>query len=189
MICPYCRHPDSRVVDSRTSDDGAAIRRRRQCTDCGRRFSTVETTSVSVIKRSGVTEPFNRQKIISGVRKACQGRPVSQDDLAKLAQEVEESIRARGLAEIDAHEVGLTILEPLSQLDTVAFLRFASVYQAFDNLEDFERAIAALRKDQVETPPAPASGDPAAQAEAKEEPAKKQKKPASHADPDQPTLI
>lgn len=152
MVCPYCRHPDSRVVDSRTSDDGAAIRRRRQCTECGRRFSTVETTSVSVIKRSGVTEPFHRQKIISGVRKACQGRPVSQDDLAKLAQEVEERIRARGLAEIDAHEVGLTILEPLSKLDTVAYLRFASVYQAFDNLEDFEKAIADLRKNQVDVP-------------------------------------
>ena len=145
MICPYCRHPDSRVVDSRTTDDGAAIRRRRQCTECGKRFSTVETTSVAVIKRSGVTEPFNRQKIISGVRKACQGRPVTQDDLAKLAQEVEEQIRARGLAEIDAHEVGLTILEPLSRLDAVAYLRFASVYQAFEGPEDFENAIRDLR--------------------------------------------
>lgn len=150
MICPYCRHPDSRVVDSRASDDGTSIRRRRQCSKCKRRFSTVETTSVSVIKRSGVTEPFNRTKIISGVRKACQGRPVTQDDLALLAQEVEEKIRARGLAEIDAHEVGLTILEPLSRLDTVAYLRFASVYQAFDSLEDFEQAIAQLRELQGE---------------------------------------
>ena len=131
MYCPYCKHTDSRVVDSRTTDDGAAIRRRRQCTDCGRRFTTVETTSISVIKRSGVTEPFDRAKIASGVRKACQGRPVGEDDLAKLAQEVEERIRAKGLAEINAHEVGLTILEPLSKLDAVAYLRFASVYQAF----------------------------------------------------------
>ena len=136
MYCPYCKHTDSRVVDSRTTDDGAAIRRRRQCTDCGRRFTTVETTSISVIKRSGVTEPFDRAKIASGVRKACQGRPVGEDDLAKLAQEVEERIRAKGLAEINAHEVGLTILEPLSKLDAVAYLRFASVYQAFENLED-----------------------------------------------------
>lgn len=155
MICPYCRHPESKVVDSRTADEGTAIRRRRQCGSCKRRFSTVETTSVSVIKRSGVTEPFNRTKIIAGVRKACQGRPVTQDDLALLAQEVEEKIRARGLAEIDAHEVGLTILEPLSRLDTVAYLRFASVYQAFDNLEDFEQAIAQLREIQ-EAKPAPA---------------------------------
>ena len=149
MYCPYCKHTDSRVVDSRTTDDGAAIRRRRQCTDCGRRFTTVETTSISVIKRSGVTEPFDRAKIASGVRKACQGRPVGEDDLAKLAQEVEERIRAKGLAEINAHEVGLTILEPLSKLDAVAYLRFASVYQAFENLEDFEGAIALLRKDAV----------------------------------------
>lgn len=145
MYCPFCRHTDSRVVDSRTTDDGGAIRRRRQCTECGKRFTTVETTAVAVIKRSGVTEPFNRGKIISGVRKACQGRPVGEDDLAKLAQEVEESIRAKGLAEIDAHEVGLSILEPLSRLDTVAYLRFASVYQAFESLADFERAIADLR--------------------------------------------
>ena len=83
------------------------------------------------------------------MRKACQGRPVGEDDLAKLAQEVEERIRAKGLAEINAHEVGLTILEPLSKLDAVAYLRFASVYQAFENLEDFEGAIALLRKDAV----------------------------------------
>lgn len=146
MNCPFCRKAESRVVDSRTTDDGSAIRRRRQCNNCGKRFTTVETTAVSVIKRSGVTEPFNRAKIIAGVRKACQGRPVGEDDLAKLAQEVEENIRAKGLAEIDAHEVGLTILEPLSKLDTVAYLRFASVYQAFESLDDFERAIAALRQ-------------------------------------------
>ncbi|MFW0111836.1 transcriptional regulator NrdR [Rothia sp. CCM 9417] len=146
MNCPFCRKAESRVVDSRTTDDGSAIRRRRQCNNCGKRFTTVETTAVSVIKRSGVTEPFNREKIISGVRKACQGRPVGEDDLAKLAQEVEENIRAKGLAEIDAHEVGLSILEPLSKLDTVAYLRFASVYQAFESLDDFERAIANLRE-------------------------------------------
>ena len=131
------------------TDDGAAIRRRRQCTSCARRFTTVETTTISVIKRSGVTEPFDRSKIAAGVRKACQGRPVGEDDLAKLAQEVEELIRARGLAEINAHEVGLTILEPLSKLDAVAYLRFASVYQAFENLEDFEEAIARLREDRI----------------------------------------
>lgn len=146
MNCPFCRKAESRVIDSRTTEDGSAIRRRRQCNSCGKRFTTVETTAVSVIKRSGVTEPFNRAKIMTGLRKACQGRPVGEDDLAKLAQEVEENIRAKGLAEIDAHEVGLTILEPLSKLDTVAYLRFASVYQAFESLDDFEQAIADLRK-------------------------------------------
>lgn len=145
MYCPFCRNPDSRVVDSRLSDDGSSIRRRRQCTECGRRFSTMETASLSVTKRSGVAEPFSRSKVISGVRKACQGRPVTDDDLAKLAQEVEEAIRASGAAEIEANDVGLAILDPLQRLDLVAYLRFASVYQAFDSLEDFEDSIKLLR--------------------------------------------
>ncbi|NTW38894.1 MAG: transcriptional repressor NrdR [Cellulomonadaceae bacterium] len=145
MHCPFCRHPDSRVVDSRTSDDGASIRRRRQCPNCSRRFTTIETASLSVVKRSGVTEPFSREKIVNGVRKACQGRPVSEDDLALLAQRVEETLRGTGSAELDAHEIGLSILGPLRELDEVAYLRFASVYQAFESLEDFEAAITALR--------------------------------------------
>jgi transcriptional repressor NrdR len=143
--CPFCRHPDSRVVDSRTSDDGSSIRRRRQCPNCNRRFTTVETASLSVVKRSGATEPFSREKIVNGVRKACQGRPVSEDDLAILAQRVEETLRSSGSAEIDAYEIGLAILGPLRDLDEVAYLRFASVYQAFDSLEDFEAAITVLR--------------------------------------------
>lgn len=145
MYCPFCRHPDSRVIDSRTSDDGLAIRRRRQCPECGRRFSTLETASLTVVKRSGVTEPFSREKIAAGVKKACQGRPVTDQDLAQLAQRVEETIRQTGASQIDANEIGLAILEPLRELDEVAFLRFASVYQAFDSLEDFEQAIGALR--------------------------------------------
>ena len=110
-------------------------------------FTTTSSgiTSLSVIKRSGVGEPFSRSKVINGVRKACQGRPVTEDDLAMLAQEVEETIRASGAAEIDAHEVGLAILSPLQKLDKVAYLRFASVYQAFESLEDFESAISLLR--------------------------------------------
>ena len=145
MNCPFCRNTDSRVVDSRSMDDGAAIRRRRQCPECGRRFSTIETASLTVLKRSGVSEPFSRSKIVAGVRKACQGRPVGEDDLALLAQRVEEAIRATGAAEIDAHEIGLSILGPLRELDEVAYLRFASVYQAFDSLDDFEAAITLLR--------------------------------------------
>lgn len=145
MHCPFCRNTDSRVVDSRSTEDGLSIRRRRQCPGCGRRFSTLETASLTVVKRSGATEPFSRTKVLSGVRKACQGRPVGEDALARLAQRVEESIRATGAAEIDAHDVGLTILGPLRELDEVAYLRFASVYRAFDSLEDFEDAIALLR--------------------------------------------
>lgn len=147
MFCPFCRHPDSRVVDSRTSDDGLSIRRRRQCPECGRRFSTTETASLSVIKRSGIVEPFSREKIVSGVRKACQGRPVTDADLSLLAQRVEESIRATGVSQIDANDIGLAILPPLRELDEVAYLRFASVYQAFDSLDDFDAAIAQLRAD------------------------------------------
>ena len=149
MHCPFCRHPDSRVVDSRTSDDGASIRRRRQCPSCHRRFTTIETASLSVVKRSGATEPFSREKIANGVRKACQGRPVSEDDLALLAQKVEENLRAAGSAELDAYDIGLAILGPLRQLDEVAYLRFASVYQAFDSLEDFESAINGRRAERA----------------------------------------
>jgi transcriptional repressor NrdR len=145
MRCPYCRHPDSRVVDSREQDEGQAIRRRRSCPECGRRFTTVEEATLAVIKRSGVTEPFSRQKIVNGVRRACQGRPVDEDALAQLAQTVEETIRATGVAEVASDEVGLTILQPLRHLDEVAFLRFASVYQGFSSIDDFEKAIADLR--------------------------------------------
>ncbi|MBI4941742.1 MAG: transcriptional repressor NrdR [Actinobacteria bacterium] len=151
MNCPFCRNSDSRVVDSRSADDGTAIRRRRQCPQCGRRFSTVETASLTVVKRAGVSEPFSRSKIVSGVRKACQGRPVGEDDLALLAQRVEEAVRATGVAEIDAHDIGLAILGPLRELDEVAYLRFASVYQAFDDLEDFETAITMLRAEREPT--------------------------------------
>ena len=145
MHCPFCRHTDSKVIDSRTAEDGTAIRRRRACPECGRRFTTIETATLLVVKRSGVTEPFSRNKVVSGVRKACQGRPVTADQLAQLAQRVEESIRALGVAELPAHEVGLAILGPLRELDLVAYLRFASVYQAFESLDDFDRAIAELR--------------------------------------------
>ncbi len=145
MRCPYCRSADSRVVDSRETSDGDAIRRRRSCPQCSRRFTTVEETSLAVVKRSGVTEPFSRAKVVSGVRKACQGRPVDEDALAQLAQQVEETIRASGAAEVPAHEVGLAILTPLRVLDEVAYLRFASVYRSFESLADFEAEITALR--------------------------------------------
>ena len=145
MRCPYCRHADTRVVDSRDANEGDAIRRRRSCPECGKRFTTVEETSLSVLKRSGVTEPFSRLKVVSGVRKACQGRPVDDDDLNLLAQRVEETIREGGAAEVPAHEVGLAILEPLKELDEVAYLRFASVYKSFEDLADFEAEILTLR--------------------------------------------
>jgi transcriptional repressor NrdR len=144
--CPFCRHNDSRVIDSRTADDGASIRRRRSCPECGKRFTTQETVILMVAKRSGVTEPFTREKIVRGVRRACQGRPVTEDQLANLAQRVDDVIRARGCAEIPSHEVGLAILGPLRELDEVAYLRFASVYRGFESLADFEDEITSLRE-------------------------------------------
>ncbi|WP_067975811.1 transcriptional regulator NrdR [Nocardiopsis trehalosi] len=147
MHCPFCRHPDTRVIDSRSTDDGAAIRRRRSCPTCERRFTTQETVLLMVAKRSGVTEPFSRSKIVAGVRRACQGRPVTEDALAKLGQRVEEEIRCRGLAEVPAHEIGLAILTPLRELDEVAYLHFASVYRGFESLADFESEISRLRAD------------------------------------------
>jgi transcriptional repressor NrdR len=134
-------------VDSREQDEGQSIRRRRSCPECGRRFTTVEEMTLAVLKRSGVTEPFSRQKVISGVRRACQGRPVDEDALAQLAQTVEDTIRASGSAEVPSDEIGLAILGPLRELDEVAYLRFASVYQAFSSIDDFEKAISDLRKD------------------------------------------
>jgi transcriptional repressor NrdR len=155
MHCPFCRNPDSRVVDSRTADDGAAIRRRRQCVECERRFTTVEQITLAVVKRSGVTEPFSREKVVAGVRKACQGRGVEEDAQARLAQRVEDRIRASGSAEVPSNEVGLAILEPLRELDEVAYLRFASVYRGFDSLADFEAEITLLRAERGETVPEP----------------------------------
>jgi transcriptional repressor NrdR len=148
-------------MDSRVTDDGAAIRRRRQCPECGRRFTTLESASLTVVKRSGASEPFSRSKVLIGVRKACQGRPVSEDDLALLAQRVEETIRGQGSAEVEAQEVGLAVLEPLRELDEVAYLRFASVYQAFDSLEDFEVAVALLRAEREATGEEPPARVPA----------------------------
>ena len=145
MHCPYCRHTDTRVLDSRVADDGGSIRRRRTCLPsggCGKRFTTVEQMQLTVLKRSGATEPFTRDKAIAGVRKACKGRPVTEDQLACLGQEVEDALRAEGWAEVPAHEVGLAILGPLRELDEVAYLRFASVYRAFESADDFEAEIA-----------------------------------------------
>src|SRR6478609_2461896 len=147
MHCPFCRSTDTRVLDSRVADDGSAIRRRRSCPACEKRFTTVEQMQLTVVKRSGACEPFTREKAISGVRKACKGRPVDEDDLARLGQTVEDSLRGEGWAEVPAHEIGLAILGPLRALDEVAYLRFASVYRAFESAEDFETEIAMLRLD------------------------------------------
>ena len=145
MHCPFCRHEDTKVSDSRVIEDGSAIRRRRACPHCERKFTTVEQIVLTVLKRSGVVEPFDRQKVINGAGKACQGRPVTDFQLAVLGQQVEEALRASGQAQIPAGEIGLAILGPLADLDPVAYLRFASVYQKFDSLNDFSDEIERMK--------------------------------------------
>ncbi|MDR1447617.1 MAG: transcriptional regulator NrdR [Candidatus Ancillula sp.] len=145
MRCPFCKNSTTKVVDSRISEDGFVVRRRRLCLTCNHRFSTMETTSLFVVKRSGVLEEFDKTKLLAGVRKSFQGRLVDEDVLAQLAQSVEDSIRARGVSQIDSYDVGLTLLEPLQKIDEVAYLRYASVYQGFETLDDFEKEIKNLR--------------------------------------------
>ena len=146
MYCPFCHHEQSRVVDSRLVDRGVAIRRRRECTQCQGRFTTVEKSVLLVVKRNGLTEPFSRDKLIRGVHRACQGRPVTEDSLKRLAQQVEETVRGHGSSQVDANAIGLAILEPLRELDEVAYLRFASVYKSFDSAQDFESEIRLMRR-------------------------------------------
>ena len=146
MYCPFCHKDQSKVIDSRTIESGATIRRRRECTSCGGRFSTVEKALLIVVKRNGLTEPFSRDKVIVGVKRACQGRDVSEDALKRLAQTVEESVRSHGGSQVHANDIGLAILDPLRELDEVAYLRFASVYKSFESAEDFESEIRMMRR-------------------------------------------
>ena len=146
MHCPFCHHEQSRVIDSRVIEAGTATRRRRECTHCQGRFTTLEKAVLLVVKRNGVTEPFSREKLIRGVRRACQGREVTDDALKKLAQQVEETVRGQGSSQINANDIGLAVLEPLRELDEVAYLRFASVYKSFESAEDFESEIRLMRR-------------------------------------------
>lgn len=146
MYCPFCHKDQSKVIDSRTIESGATIRRRRECTSCGGRFTTVEKALLIVVKRNGLTEPFSRDKVIVGVKRACQGRDVSEDALKRLAQTVEESVRSHGGSQVHSNDIGLAILDPLRELDEVAYLRFASVYKSFESAEDFESEIRMMRR-------------------------------------------
>jgi transcriptional repressor NrdR len=146
--CPWCAVDDDRVVDSRLADEGVAIRRRRECLGCGRRFTTferVEEQPLWVIKRSGLREPFDRSKLVAGVRSACKNRPVTDEMLQDLAQRVEESLRGVS-TEPSSQQVGVAVLEQLKALDDVAYVRFASVYKGFEDLGDFQREVGLLTK-------------------------------------------
>jgi transcriptional repressor NrdR len=147
MRCPYCKSIEDRVVDSRLADDGGAIRRRRECGSCGRRYTTferAEAAGLRVVKRSGEREPFDRAKVISGIRKACKNRPVGDPDVERIADEIEETVRQSGGAEVSSQEVGLAVLDRLRELDEVAYVRFASVYKDFQDVTDFERELGQL---------------------------------------------
>jgi transcriptional repressor NrdR len=143
-----CSSPEDRVVDSRLADDGTAIRRRRECTTCGRRFTTferIEETALMVVKRSGDREPFDRSKVIAGVRAATKNRPVSGEAMQTLAAEVEEAVRLLG-PEPSSQQIGVVVLDRLRRVDEVAYLRFASVYKGFEDVGDFEREVGLLSK-------------------------------------------
>ena len=146
MRCPWCGRPDSRVVDSRPAEEGSTVRRRRQCEACGRRFTTFERTQgigLRVIKRDGTKEPYDRAKLLSGIRKAIVNRPVSDEQVETLISAVEERLRPKG-PDVTTQEVGLEVLAQLRPLDDVAYLRFASVYKDFQELTDFERELGML---------------------------------------------
>jgi transcriptional repressor NrdR len=146
--CPYCQGLDDKVVDSRLADDGAAIRRRRECLACGRRFTTyerLEEVPVVVVKRSGAREPFDRQKLAAGIGRAVTNRPIEDGAVDVIAAEIEEQAREEG-PEVASERLGVAVLERLRLLDDVAYLRFASVYKEFENLDDFEREVGELQK-------------------------------------------
>jgi transcriptional repressor NrdR len=149
MRCPYCESEEDKVVDSRLAEEGRAIRRRRECIGCGRRYTTFERAEevpLLISKRSGEEEPFDRGKVIEGVRRACKNRPVSEADILTIADDVEEAMRADIRRPVPSAEIGREVLERLRLLDEVAYLRFASVYKDFQELDDFERELGLLLK-------------------------------------------
>jgi transcriptional repressor NrdR len=147
--CAACGHLDSKVVDSRQSDDGGAIRRRRQCLACGARFTTFErpeSSGLAVLKRSGEREAFDRAKVVTGIQAAVKARPVGPGEAEALALAVEDEMRGLPSGEVTSERVGRAVLEGLRELDPIAAVRFASVYKGFDDLSDFEREVTLLAK-------------------------------------------
>jgi transcriptional repressor NrdR len=146
MRCPWCGHVDDKVVDSRPAEGDDAIRRRRECLSCGRRFTTferVERLGLMIVKRDGEREPYDREKLLAGVRKAFGNQEVAEVDLRRFADRVESKLRRKG-PEVTSQQVGVEVLQGLHKLDKVAYLRFASVYKDFQNVGDFERELGLL---------------------------------------------
>ena len=147
MKCPFCGHQEDKVVDSRSSSDGVAIRRRRECLRCGKRFTTyehVEEQPLMIINKDGRREPFDRHKLLAGLVKACEKRPVSMDDLERLVDELERELSQHFEREAPSREVGERVMKRLHALDPVAYVRFASVYREFKDVEQFMRELKEL---------------------------------------------
>lgn len=146
--CPSCSFDDTKVIDSRLSEEGGAIRRRRSCTQCGYRFTTyerLEEVALNVVKRGGGKQPFDRLKMMAGIQAAVKGRPVSDEMIMEIAERIEDALRLEG-GDVTSNQVGHAVLEQLRLTDEVAYMRFASVYKNFDDAADFKRELALLEK-------------------------------------------
>lgn len=147
MNCPFCKNEDSRVVDSRLSAEGLEIRRRRECEKCGRRFTTyerLEDVMPMVVKKDGSRQSFDRGKVLSGIQRACQKRPVSFDEMNAVVTDIERKLQDRETREIPASEIGELVMQELRKLDEVAYVRFASVYRSFRDVNEFLDEIKGL---------------------------------------------
>ncbi len=148
MKCPFCGYPDTIVVDSRESSDGLSVRRRRECPKCKKRFTTYERieTNVTVIKKDGRRESFDREKLLNGIQRACEKRPVSREDIENLVNEIEMYLRSKG-PEVSSKEIGNIVMRKLKKLDKVAYIRFASVYKEFADIDDFRNELIKISGD------------------------------------------
>jgi hypothetical protein len=148
MKCPFCKQPDSRVIDSRAADDGTTIRRRRECPECGRRFTTyeaVEKMPLMVVKRDNRREPFSREKLLTGIIRSCDKRDISMEQITNFVAEIERDIRNRTEPEVSSEKLGEIVMERLKDFDEVAYIRFASVYRKFDDITNFIEELETLR--------------------------------------------
>lgn len=153
MRCPYCNHIDSKVIDSRPIDEGASIRRRRECTHCHNRFTTyerVEAVPLMVVKKDKSTQVFDRNKIISGLLRSCEKRPVSRSDMEALVDDIESELNNQMIQEISSKDLGEMVLTRLRDLDEVAYVRFASVYRRFNDVESFMQELKTLTENKKE---------------------------------------
>jgi len=150
MLCPFCGYLESKVVNSRQNPRGDAIRRRRECLECGHRFTTfemIEKTPIVVVKRDGKREAFDREKVIKGMLRACEKRPVAMDDIERLVQSVEKSLHNSMEKEVSSLKIGELVLKQIRRLDEVAYVRFASVYRQFRDISEFNQELEVLMKE------------------------------------------